>query len=60
MAKQPKPGKPVGQALAWTDADLDRLAEITPEDITSAKAHAERLMPKKLKPLLKAKKRAKE
>lgn len=58
MAKQPKPpGKPVGQALEWSDEEIDRLATITPEDIAAAKSHAERLMPKRVKPLLKAKKR---
>ena len=54
MAKQPKPGKPVGRAIRWSDEELDRLATVSDEDIAAAKSHAERLMPKRVKPLLKA------
>jgi hypothetical protein len=54
MAEQP--GKPVGEALDWSEEEIDRLAEITPEDVTSAKALSRRLMPKKVQPVLDAKK----
>jgi hypothetical protein len=58
MAKVKKPAQPskvVGEAIDWTDADLDKLAEITPEDVASAKATYRRLAPKKAKRLLDAK-----
>lgn len=53
MATPPKP-KPVGHAVAWSQAEIDRLAEITPEDIASAKATFKRLAPKRIKTLLDA------
>jgi hypothetical protein len=46
---------PVGRAIRWTAADIERLAEITPEDIASAKAQFNRLAPRKLRGLLDAK-----
>lgn len=49
--------KPVGNAIAWSEADIARLASITDEDVAAAKSHAARLMPNKLKPLLNAKRR---
>jgi hypothetical protein len=58
MAKAKKPAKPskvVGEAIDWSDADIDKLSEITPEDIASAKATYRRLAPKKAKRLLDAK-----
>lgn len=54
MATPPKP-KPVGHAEPWTQADIDALAEITPEDIASAKATFKRLAPKRARTLLDAK-----
>lgn len=53
------PGKPVGKAIRWSAEDIERLAEITPEDIASAKAHSNRLMPKRMKPIMAAKKKPK-
>lgn len=57
MAKkqQPKKSTPVGEAIDWSDEEIDRLAEVTDEDITSAKAQAKRLMPKKARKVLDAK-----
>lgn len=55
--KKPKPaGSPQGEAVQWSEADIERLAEITPEDIASAKAHWNRLAPKRIKRVLDAKK----
>ena len=34
----PRRSKPLGQAIAWTDEDLDRLSTVTPEDIQAASA----------------------
>jgi hypothetical protein len=54
--KQPQPRvKPIGKALRWTDEDIARLAEVTPEDIACAKAEFNRLAPRKLRGLLDAK-----
>ena len=58
MAEQNSPAaksKIVGKPIEWSDADIDRLAEITPEDTASAKATYRRLAPKKAKRLLDAK-----
>lgn len=38
MSKQPK--KPLGRALERTDADLERLAQITGDDMDAAEAEA--------------------
>lgn len=42
MSQQPKPKPkrkvPRGKALNWTDEDLDRLSQVTPEDIQQAAA----------------------
>lgn len=56
MAKKSQPSKVQGEAIDWSDDDIDRLSEITPEDIASAKAHWNRVAPKKLKKVLDAKK----
>ena len=40
MPSEPK-RKPMGKAIEWSDEDLERLAEITPEDIEAAKALVE-------------------
>lgn len=57
MAEQPK-RKPkaniVGEPVDWTDDEIDALAEISEEDITSAKATYRRLAPKPAKRLLDA------
>jgi hypothetical protein len=52
---QSKAPKITGKALDWSDAEIDRLTEITPEDVASAKAVYRRLAPKKAKRLLDAK-----
>jgi hypothetical protein len=43
----PKPAAkvPLGPALAWTDDDLARLSEITPEDIELARAATAKVSP---------------
>jgi hypothetical protein len=58
MAEQQPAAKSkiVGKPLEWSDAEIDRLAQITPEDTASAKATYRRLAPKKAKRLLDAKK----
>lgn len=39
MAKPPEEKRvPLGKGLGWTEEDIDRLAEITPQDIEEAKA----------------------
>lgn len=58
MAKAKKlkaAAKIVGEAIDWTDEEIDRMAEITPEDVASAKATYRRLAPKRAKRLLDAK-----
>lgn len=35
--------KPQGAALGWTDADLDKLSQVTPAVIADAKVDARRL-----------------
>lgn len=47
--------KPAGAALNWTEADIARMAEVTPEDVNAAKANFKRLAPRKVKDLLDAK-----
>jgi hypothetical protein len=42
---------PVGEPLNWTDADLDRLSDVTEEDKAAAKADWRRKAPRKLKRL---------
>jgi hypothetical protein len=54
MAKKQPKSKVTGEALDWDDAEIDRLAEITPEDIASAKAQFKRQAPKKIKDVLDA------
>ena len=49
-------GKPRGKSLRWTQADIDNLAKVGPEDVTSANAAFRRFAPKKFKTLLSAKK----
>jgi len=57
-AKKPAPKvKPVGTHLNWTEADLDRLSDVTPEDQAAAKAFWRRQAPKPLRKLLDAKPR---
>lgn len=45
---------PLGKPLQLTDADLDRLAEVTPADIEQSKAAWRRNVPDKYKNLLDA------
>lgn len=52
----PKKVIPVGEAIPWTEADLDRLSEVTEEDKASAKAFWRRTAPRKLKRIVDAKK----
>jgi hypothetical protein len=52
----PGKNKAVGQSLRWTKEDIARRAVIADDDVSSAKAFARRLMPKKFKKLLDAKK----
>jgi hypothetical protein len=59
MAERKPPAKAskiVGKPLDWSDAEIDRLAEITHEDVAAAKATYRRLAPKKAKRLLDARK----
>lgn len=57
MNRPAKPkAKPQGKAVDWTDAEIERLAEVTPEDVAAAKAHWKRLAPKRAKRLLDARK----
>lgn len=57
MAKKPpKPrAKPVGEPLDWTDAEIDELAKITPDDIRLAGVDWRRKAPKRARKLLDAK-----
>jgi hypothetical protein len=52
----PNKVKPVGQPIDWTEADLDRLSQVTEEDKASAKAFWRRTAPRKLKRIVDAKK----
>ena len=57
MTRKQKPKRRstlVGRAIRWTEADLDRLARVTPEDVAAAKAMFDRLAPPKLRGLLDA------
>jgi hypothetical protein len=57
MAKR-IPGKkitPVGEPLNWTEADIDRLSQVTEEDKAAANAFWRRQSPRKMKTLLNAK-----
>lgn len=39
---QSPPRVPLGPPLPWSDADLDALSEITPEDVSAAQGWVER------------------
>src|SRR5688500_314019 len=54
----PKPPKrvPPGPSLGWGPAEIAKLSEVGPEDLTAAHAHWRRLASKKFKTLLAAKK----
>jgi hypothetical protein len=67
MAKKPPPspdatppGKPRGQSLRWSAADIERLATVGPQDVAAAHAEFRRHAPKRFKGLLQAKRTAKE
>lgn len=49
-----KRAKAVGKPLDWPDGEIDRLADVTPEDVAAAKAVYRRLAPKRAKRLLDA------
>ena len=53
---KPKPAKvePLGEPVDWTDADIDRMAQITQEDVFCAVAHWRANAPKRAKGLLDA------
>ena len=56
--KSPEPKvNSVGNHLHWSEADLDRLSEVTPEDVTSGLAAWEANAPGPAKRLLRAKPR---
>lgn len=59
MAKKPSQatGKPRGQSLRWTAADIEQLSKVGPEDMAAANAAFRRFAPKKFKTLLNARKR---
>lgn len=48
--------KPVGQPIEWSEADIERLANVTEEDKAAAKAFWRRTAPRKLKRIVDAKK----
>jgi hypothetical protein len=48
-------GKPRGQSLRWTEADIERLATVGPDDLRAAHANFRRLAPARYKGLLGAK-----
>jgi hypothetical protein len=49
-----KPITPVGPAIEWTDADLDRMSQVTEEDKAAAVASWRRRAPRPMKRLLDA------
>jgi hypothetical protein len=53
----PKALNIVGDPLPWTEADFDRLSEITEEDKAAAKAFWRRQAPRKLKRIIDASKK---
>jgi hypothetical protein len=55
MAKRKQKRVPLGQAIQWTDADLDALSNITEADIKEAGGWWQDNAPKKYKKLLEAK-----
>lgn len=54
-----KPVTPAGRSLRWTEADTDRLSQITEEDKAAGKAFFRRTAPRKLKKLLDARPKGK-
>lgn len=57
---KPKPKVPLGKPLPLTDEDLDRLSQVTPEDIEKAKSFWNEAASPKYKELLNAKKAKKK
>jgi hypothetical protein len=53
---KPKPKVPLGKPLPLTDEDLDKLSQVTPEDIEKAKSFWQENASAKYKDLLNAKK----
>lgn len=54
MAQQPKRKVDLGPAIPWSDDDLDRLSQISPEDLEAGKALWRETAPPKLATLLDA------
>lgn len=52
----PKPVIPVGDPIPWTEADIERLSNVTEEDKAAGKAFWRRQAPRKLKGIVDAKK----
>jgi len=53
MSQQPpKRRKPKGSALDWDDADLDRLARVTPDDVAEAREWWHATAPRRYRALL--------
>ena len=46
--------RPRGKAIRWTEADLDRLAQVSPEDVEEAKVAYRKDAPTRYRDLLDA------
>lgn len=53
--ESPAPRKPLGDALQWTDAEIESMSQITDKDIELAKRWWEKHAPENAKRLLDAK-----
>lgn len=53
-AEKPKRKVPLGAPIVWTDADLDAMSAVTPEDLEAAKQWWEQNAPPRYRSMLDA------